>query len=78
MGNFFKRFTTLKVKQFLKQAPGTKWELKSLARSKLKTKKPQELNQQLKLKPGTKSSVSGTKLLTLPNEHLSWHYPYAK
>ena len=65
MGNFFKRFTTLKVKQFLKQAPGTKWELKSLARSKLKTKKPQELNQQLKLKSGIKSSVSGTKLLAL-------------
>ena len=31
----------------------------------LKTKKPQELNQQLKLKTGTKSIVSGTKLLTL-------------
>ena len=29
------------------------------------TKKPQELNQQLNLEPGTKSSVSGTKLLTL-------------
>ena len=29
------------------------------------TKKPQELNQQLNLKPGTKSSASGTKLLTL-------------
>ena len=65
MGNFFKGLTTLKVKQFLKQAPGTKWELKSLARNYVKTKKPQELNQQLNLNPGTKSSASGTKLLTL-------------
>ena len=31
-GNFFKGFTTLKFKQFLKHALGTKWELKSLAR----------------------------------------------
>ena len=29
----FKRFTTLIVAQFLKQAPGTKWELKSVARN---------------------------------------------
>ena len=58
-------FTTLKLKQFLKHALGTKWELKSLARHQLKTKIPQELNEQLKLKPGTKSSASGTKLRTL-------------
>ena len=32
LGNFFKRFTTLKFKQILKHALGTKWELKSLAR----------------------------------------------
>jgi len=65
LGNFFKMFTTLKLKQFLKHALGTKWELKSLARHQLKTKIPQELNEQLKLKPGTKSSASGTKLRTL-------------
>ena len=65
LGNFFKMFTALKLKQFLKHALGTKWELKSLARHQLKTKIPQELNEQLKLKPGTKSSASGTKLQTL-------------
>ena len=41
---------------------GTK---KALPGTNSKTKKPQELNQQLKPKPGTKSSASETKLLTL-------------
>ena len=70
LGNFFKMFTTLKLKQFLKHALGTKWELKSLARHQLKTKIPQELNEQLKLKPGTKSSASGAKLWTLAQTNL--------
>ena len=35
--------------------------------SKVKTKKHQEQTQQLKPMSGTQSSVSGTKLLTLPS-----------
>ena len=37
-GNFFKWFTTLKFKQFLKHAQGTKWELKALLANNLKLK----------------------------------------
>ena len=54
--------------KILKQAPGINQKLKSLV---LKTKKPQELTQQLKPELGTKSSCRGTELLTLSKPRMT-------